>query len=78
MLLFHIRTEFCFSLIILVNRGWIPEKYKESSTGILDQIKDVQELTGVIRLTEKRPLFVPKNKPNENIWFYRYVLLFTF
>ncbi|XP_033209280.1 surfeit locus protein 1 isoform X2 [Belonocnema kinseyi] len=58
-------------LTILVNRGWVPGQYRDATKRLLGQIEGVHEITGVIRLSEKRPTFVPKNKPKENIWYYR-------
>lgn len=35
------------------------------------QVVGEQTLNGIVRLTEKRPPFVTKNKPEANQWFYR-------
>lgn len=61
-----------------MNRGWVPGQYRDATKRLLGQIEGTQEITGVIRLSEKRPTFVPKNKPKQNIWYYRYVYLFVY
>lgn len=35
------------------------------------------ELVGVVRLTEKRAPFMPKNHPEKGSWFYRSVKFWT-
>jgi len=61
------------SMTILVNRGWVPADYKNHNTRRAGQIEGEVEVIGVVRLSEKRAPFTPKNQPP--IWFYRYVLL---
>ncbi|XP_051157672.1 extracellular sulfatase SULF-1 homolog isoform X1 [Leptopilina boulardi] len=71
---YHVITPFKLEnrdLTILINRGWVPEKYKNSSNRQSSQIEDVQEITGILRLSEKRPTFVPENKLNDNMLYYR-------
>ncbi|KAH0955898.1 hypothetical protein HN011_006937 [Eciton burchellii] len=57
-------------MTIIVNRGWIPKKnratFKKGNT-----ITDSIEITGIIRLTEKRPPLVPANAPAKGVWHYR-------
>jgi len=59
-----------FSLIIMVNRGWIP-KSNRSTFNMENKITDTVEIVGIIRATEKRPLFVPDNAPAKGVWHYR-------
>lgn len=40
-------------------------------------IADEVELVGVVRLSEKRAPFMPKNNPEKKSWFSRYYLLYT-
>ncbi|CAL7949253.1 unnamed protein product [Xylocopa violacea] len=71
---YHVITPFKLAdrdLTILVNRGWIPSSLKHSSRRKENEIKDETEITGILRLNERRPPFVPKNRPNTDIWYYR-------
>ncbi|KAF5288223.1 hypothetical protein FQA39_LY03991 [Lamprigera yunnana] len=56
---------------ILVNRGWVPYFKKYPRTRLEGQVDGTVDLIGVVRLNEKRPVFVPSNRPQENCWFYR-------
>ncbi|XP_026761271.2 surfeit locus protein 1 [Galleria mellonella] len=57
--------------IILVNRGWIPQSQKPKEKRLSSFIKGPVELVGVVRLTEKRPPFMPKNNPQKAAWYTR-------
>jgi len=59
-----------FSLTIMVNRGWIP-RCDHSIYKMGNKIIDPVEITGIIRITEKRPPFVPNNTPAKGVWHYR-------
>ena len=53
--------------IVLVNRGWIPKKFKE-----LPKINSIQgntKITGLLRKIYKANMFKPGNDINNNIWF---------
>lgn len=63
---------FC-SLTILVNRGWIPKTLKNSPQRHQFEVEGEQEIVGILRMSERRPPFVPKNRPHHNMWYYRYV-----
>ncbi|XP_049809373.1 surfeit locus protein 1 [Schistocerca nitens] len=54
---------------ILVNRGWVSSKQKNPGAREAGQIEGELELTGLVRLSEKRAPFMPANKPDA--WFYR-------
>lgn len=56
---------------ILVNRGWVPVNMKSAEDRKEGQIEGNLELVGIIRLTENRPQFMPKNIPSRNQWLYR-------
>ncbi|KAF4789201.1 Surfeit locus protein 1 [Turdus rufiventris] len=56
---------------ILVNRGFVPRKKLKPETRLTGQIEDEIDLTGVVRLTEKRKPFVPENNIEKNRWHYR-------
>ncbi|XP_058789388.1 surfeit locus protein 1 [Phymastichus coffea] len=59
------------NLTILVNRGWLPKKYKYPNERLKCQVKGKMKIIGINRLNEKRPQFVPKNEPEKEIWHYR-------
>ncbi|XP_026331423.1 surfeit locus protein 1 isoform X2 [Hyposmocoma kahamanoa] len=56
---------------ILVNRGWIPQSMRPKEKRQSSMIDTEIELVGVVRLTEKRAPFMPKNHPEKGSWFYR-------
>ncbi|XP_033374300.1 surfeit locus protein 1 isoform X2 [Parus major] len=56
---------------ILVNRGFVPREKLKPETRLKGQIEDEIDLTGVVRLTEKRKPFVPENNIEKNRWHYR-------
>ena len=50
---------------VLVNRGWIKKEFKNS----LDINDSSKNITGMLRLANRKNLFTPDNDINENIWF---------
>lgn len=54
-----------------MNRGWVPAKYKDPKTREAGQMEGIVDVTGVIRLHENRPNFMPANREGSNAWFYR-------
>lgn len=70
----HVITPFyCTDLgvTILVNRGFIPRKKINPETRIKGQVEGEVDLVGIVRHSEKRKPFVPKNDPERNRWHYR-------
>lgn len=63
-----------FSKVILVNRGWIPQWMKPKEKRQSSLINNEVELVGIVRLTEKRAPFMPKNQPEKGSWFSRYII----
>ncbi|KAJ8981462.1 hypothetical protein NQ317_000138 [Molorchus minor] len=47
---------------ILVSRGWVPAKNRESKTRQNGQVEGPVDVIGIVRLHENRPSFTPKNK----------------
>lgn len=57
--------------MILVNRGWIPlDKYRDKSYHQNESDKEI-EFTGIVRLTDSKPTFGVKQKPDSELWIYR-------
>ncbi|XP_020285140.1 surfeit locus protein 1 isoform X2 [Pseudomyrmex gracilis] len=57
-------------LTIMVNRGWIPKSHRYTYVNE-NKMTDVVEIVGIIRGTEKRPIFMAKNAPAKGVWHYR-------
>ncbi|EJW85759.1 SURF1 family protein [Wuchereria bancrofti] len=56
--------------IILVNRGWVsPQKIIPSSRAE-GQVQGQVTFDAVVRHTEKRPSFIRRNDPDNDLWFY--------
>lgn len=62
---------FSCSEIILINRGWVHQTMKPKEKREASMVKGEVELTGLVRLTEKRAPFMPKNTPEKGSWFSR-------
>jgi len=56
---------------ILVNRGYVPKQKIRPETRMKGQVEHEVEVVGVVRLTEPRKPFVPKNDADKNRWHYR-------
>lgn len=71
---YHIITPFKLAdknLTILVNRGWIPKSQKHLIRQQKSEENDEIEITGILRLSETKPNFVPPNSPQSEAWYYR-------
>ena len=55
--------------VILINRGWISEKYKLSNSRKFTIIKNDILVDGIIRKPQNKGYFVPENDPIGNFWF---------
>ena len=55
--------------VILINRGWISEKYKFQNSRKFTIIKNVILVNGIIRKPQNKGYFVPENDPIGNFWF---------
>lgn len=58
-------------LTILVNRGWVPKKYKSINKRKELNLDGEVDLVGLVRLNEVRPNFIMKNAPEHDSWHYR-------
>jgi surfeit locus 1 family protein len=57
--------------IVMVNRGWIPQDYKDIKTRPQTAPRETATITGILRLGPERGPMTPKNQPEKNIWFGR-------
>ncbi|XP_029024532.1 surfeit locus protein 1 [Betta splendens] len=58
-------------ITILVNRGYVPRQKIKPETRMKGQVEGDVEVVGIVRLTETRQPFVPKNDVERNQWHYR-------
>lgn len=56
--------------IIIVNRGWVPDKLKDSLTRPETLVKGIIEVEGAIMKDEEKGLYIHDNQPDRNLWFY--------
>jgi len=57
--------------LLLVNRGWVPDRLKDPASRTEGQISGHQTLVGLIRLDQSKGFFTPPNDPRSNRWFSR-------
>ncbi|XP_072528289.1 surfeit locus protein 1 [Salminus brasiliensis] len=70
----YVVTPFCctdLGITILVNRGFVPKNKISPETRPKGQVKEVVDLVGVVRLTEKWKPFTPENNEKANQWYVR-------
>ncbi|KAM9793422.1 surfeit locus protein 1 [Syngnathus typhle] len=58
-------------ITILVNRGYVPRQKIQPESRMKGQVADEVEVVGVVRVTEPRKPFMPKNDPDRNRWHFR-------
>jgi len=58
-------------LTIMVNRGWVPRNKTNPRNRQEGQVEGEVELVGVVRKSEPRASFAPKNDPNQKQWHNR-------
>ena len=56
--------------IILINRGWVPQDYRDPATRPESLIKGHVRVEGVLRLPNKKHWAQPENDAIKNQWFY--------
>lgn len=56
--------------IVLVNRGWIPEKQKNPSSRVETLLTGKVKVEGVLMQNERKNLYIHENIPDKNLWFY--------
>lgn len=69
---FHVLTPLLLfdNRIVLINRGWIPEKLKERQSRPNTLISGPIRFLGILREDKKRGFFVPDNEPQNEVWLY--------
>ncbi len=68
---FHVVTPFKMdnNKIILINRGWVSEGYKDPNKRKFSLPKEKVKLKGIIRYPQKKGYFVPENDGENGFWF---------
>lgn len=69
---FHVITPLLLEdgRIILVNRGWIPEKNRDRATRPKSLTQGLVTVEGILRQDKRRGRFVPDNEPQNEVWLY--------
>ena len=57
--------------MVLVDRGFVPDRLKDPSLRAEGEVEDVVTVTGIVRIPEIQGLFIPDNEPEANRWFWR-------
>lgn len=68
---FHVVTPFKTEAgqVILVNRGWVSEQYREPESRPFSVNDAPQSIQAILRLPQKKGYFVPDNEPKKGFWF---------
>ena len=68
---FHVVTPFqtVAGQLLLVNRGWVSEAYREPETRLFSVKEEQISLRAVLRLPQQKGYFVPENDPENGFWF---------
>lgn len=56
---------------VLVNRGFVPEPFRDAATRGAGQVEGEVTLDGILRRPERRGPFTPADQPADNLWFTR-------
>ena len=56
---------------VVINRGFVPERQRDSKTRTAGILVGPQALVGVLRWPEPRNWFTPSDEPAKNLWFVR-------
>ena len=69
----HVITPFTTSQgeLVLVDRGFVPDAFRDPSTRTSGQIEGATTVTGIVRAPDSQGLFTPDNEPEANRWFWR-------
>ena len=56
---------------VMVNRGFVPDRFKAADTRQRGQIDGPQVVTGLFRKPDRQGFFVPDNDVAKNLWYHR-------
>ena len=56
---------------VYVNRGWVPDKFKDPAPRAEGQITGPVTITGLVRLDDPKTMFAAPNDPKGNRWYQR-------
>jgi surfeit locus 1 family protein len=57
--------------VVLVDRGFVPDRLRDPETRPEGQVEEVVTVTGLIRTPEEPGVLIPENDPKTNQWFSR-------
>jgi surfeit locus 1 family protein len=68
---FHVVTPFALNdgRIVLVNRGWVSESYRDPAKRPFSLITGPTTLEAILRFPAQKGYFVPENEPDAGFWF---------
>jgi surfeit locus 1 family protein len=56
--------------LVLVNRGFVPDRLRDPRTRSESLLAGETELTGLLRRKPRAGMFTPANQPSRNIWYW--------
>ena len=68
---FHVVTPFELAdgRLILINRGWVSEGYKDPAKRVFSRVDGPTTIAGILRKPGQKGYFVPENEPAKGFWF---------
>ncbi len=68
---FHVVTPLILDdgRVILINRGWVSEDYRDPSKRAFSQVDGRVSVAGILRRPGVKGYFVPENDPQNGFWF---------
>mgnify|MGYP003341035725 CR=1 FL=1 len=68
---FHVVTPFELAdgQVILINRGWVSEGYKDPAKRVFSRVDGPTTIAGILRKPGQKGYFVPENEPAKEFWF---------
>lgn len=68
---FHVVTPFELAdgRVILINRGWVSEGYKDPAKRVFSRVDGPTTIAGILRKPGQKGYFVPENEPAKGFWF---------
>lgn len=68
---FHVVTPFELAdgRLILINRGWVSEGYKDPAKRAFSRVDGPTKVAGILRKPGQKGYFVPENEPAKGFWF---------